>query len=60
MVLGLEGNPNQKGNLHYGNFWDRYFEQLPYVPVYVKPNFGFIVQGRKEKKVKHELAISKS
>ena len=25
----LKGDPNQSGNLHYGNFGDKYFEQPP-------------------------------
>ena len=29
----VKGDTNQTGNLHYGHFWGRHFEQLPNVEV---------------------------
>ena len=35
-TLPSKGDPNQRGDLHYGHFGDGYFEQLPYDVLFTK------------------------
>ena len=39
-TLASKGDPNQRGNLHSGHFWEKYFEQLPLPSLNPKPSTG--------------------